>query len=105
VCAAACRARGDDWLLVLGAVAGSAAVSLADASVDQWAVKQQNDATWSFLKPFREGGIAFSGGVFTPIALAALGVGVVTGNSRLQEGLLGCASAYAASSAVRTWVI
>jgi len=99
------RGRGDDWLLAWGAVAGSAAVSLADASVDQWAVKQQNDATWSFLKPFREGGIAFSGRVVTPIALAALGVGVVTGNSRLQEGLLGCASAYAASSAVRTWVI
>jgi hypothetical protein len=62
------RGRGDDWLLALGAVAGSAAVSLADASVDQWAVKQQNDATWSFLKPFREGGIAFSGRVLTPVA-------------------------------------
>ena len=89
----------------LGIFAGSAGVSLADAGVDRWALKQSNDATWSFLKPFREGGIAFSGSLLTPVALGALGVSVVTRNSRLQEGLLGCATAYTASSAVRTYVI
>lgn len=99
------RGRPDDWLLTLGIFAGSAGVSLADAGVDSWALKQSNDATWSFLKPFREGGIAFSGRLLTPVALGALGVSVVTRNSRLQEGLLGCATAYAASSAVRTYVI
>jgi membrane-associated phospholipid phosphatase len=99
------RGRGDDWLLALGAVAGSAAVSLTDAAVDDWAFKQRNDATWTFLKPFREGGIAFSGRLLTPVAVGTLAVAVATRNSRLQEGLLGCATAYAASSAVRTWVI
>lgn len=99
------RGRPDDWLLALGIFAGSAGVSLADASVDRFAVKQSNDATWSFLKPFREGGIAFSGRLLTPVALGALAVSVVTRNGRLQEGLLGCATAYAASSAVRTYVV
>jgi len=99
------RGRPDDWLFTLGIFAGSAGVSLVDADVDRWALKQSKHATWSFLKPFREGGIAFSGRFLTPAALAALGVSVVTRNSRLQEGLLGCAAAYAASSAVRTYVI
>jgi membrane-associated phospholipid phosphatase len=99
------RGRPDDWLFTLGIFAGAAGVSLIDTDVDRWALKQSNDATWSFLKPFREGGIAFSGRFLTPVALAALGVSVVTRNSRLQEGLLGCAAAYAASSAVRTYVI
>ena len=99
------RGRPDDWLYALGIIGGSAVVSLADASVDRWAVKQSNDDTWSILKPFREGGVAFSGRWLTPIALGALGLSVVTRNSRLQEGLLGCAAAYGASSAVRTYVI
>jgi len=99
------RARPDDWLVAFGVVAGSAGVSLADASVDRFAVQQTNKATWSFLKPFREGGVAFSGRFLTPAALAELGVSVVTRNYRLQEGLLGCATAYAASSAVRTYII
>jgi membrane-associated phospholipid phosphatase len=99
------RGRPGDWLLAAGVVAGSSGLSVADAAVDRWAVKQSNDATWSFLKPFREGGVAFSGRLLTPLALGALGISVVTRNGRLQEGLLGCAAAYAASSAVRTYVI
>lgn len=99
------RATPEDWLLALGLVAGSAGVSLADPSVDRWAVNQTNNAAWSFLKPFREGGVAFSGRFLTPAALGALAISVVTRNYRLQEGLLGCATAYAASSAVRTYVI
>jgi membrane-associated phospholipid phosphatase len=99
------RGQANDWLYALGLIAGSSGISLADASVDRVAVKQNNDAMLSFLKPFREGGVAFSGRILTPLALGALGVSVVTRNSRLQEGLLGCATAYAASSAVRTYVI
>ena len=99
------RGRPDDWLYALGIVAGSAGTSLADASVDRLAVKQSNGAALTLLKPFREGGVAFSGRFLTPIALGALAVGVATRNTRLQEGLLGCAAAYAASSAVRTYVI
>ena len=99
------RGQGDDWLYALGILAGSAGVSLVDANVDRWAVDQSNHAVWSILKPFREGGVAFSGRFLTPIALGALGVGVATRNTRLQEGLLGCGAAYAASSAVRTYIV
>lgn len=99
------RGRPDDWLYGIGLFAGSAGVSLADPAMDRWAVKQTNNRTWAFLKPFREGGIAFSGQLITPVALGALAVSVVTRNYRLQEGLLGCGAAYAASSAVRTYII
>jgi membrane-associated phospholipid phosphatase len=99
------RGEPDDWLYALGVVAGSAGISLVDAGVDRLAIKQSNGAGWSLLKPFREGGVAFSGRFLTPLALGALAVGVATRNTRLQEGLLGCAAAYAASSAVRTYVI
>ncbi|HEY6825250.1 MAG TPA: phosphatase PAP2 family protein [Gemmatimonadaceae bacterium] len=99
------RGQPDDWLVAFGVVAGSAGLSLADPIVDRWAVKQTNNATWWFLKPFREGGIAFSGQFITPVALGALAVSVVERNYRLQEALLGCGAAYAASSAVRTYVI
>jgi len=99
------RGRPDDWLFAIGMLAGSAGVSLVDANVDRLAINRINDAPWSLLKPFREGGIAFSGRVLTPVALGALGVSVVTRNNRLQEGLLGCSAAYAASSAIRTYVI
>jgi membrane-associated phospholipid phosphatase len=99
------RGQPDDWLYALGIVAGSAGVSLADAGVDRVAVKQSNGVAGSLLKPFREGGVAFSGRFLTPLALGALAVSVATRNSRLQEGLLGCGAAYAASSVVRTYVI
>ena len=99
------RGQPDDWLLAFGVIAGSAGLSLADPTIDRWAVKQTNNATWWFLKPFREGGIAFSGHFITPVALGALAVSVVNRNYRLQEGLLGCGAAYAASSAVRTYII
>jgi membrane-associated phospholipid phosphatase len=98
------RGHPTDWLYAAGIVAGGALISPADAAVDRWAFKQRDDGTWSALKPFREGGIAFSGKTITPIALSALLVAVVTRNDRLQQGLLGCATAYAASSAVRTFV-
>jgi len=99
------RGGADDWLHALGLVAGSAGLSVADPSVDRWAVKQTHNGAWSFLRPFREGGVAFSGRLITPVALGALAVSVATRNVRLQEGLLGCGAAYAASSVVRSYII
>ena len=99
------RGSSGDWLYALGIVAGTTGVSLADAGADRLAVNQSNDAVWSILEPFREGGVAFSGRLITPIALGTLAVGVANRNTRLQEGLLGCGAAYAASSAIRTYVL
>ena len=99
------RGHPNDWLYAAGILAGGAAVSLADAGVDRWAFKQRDDGTWSVLKPFRQGGVAFSGKTITPVAVGVLLVSVAARNDRLQQGVLGCATAYAASSVMRTYVL
>jgi membrane-associated phospholipid phosphatase len=86
-------------------IAAGAAVSPLDASVDQWAVANRNDGVFHVLEPIREGGVAFSGKTITSVALGVLAVGLATRNQTLQDGLFGCATAYAASSVVRTFVV
>lgn len=93
-----------DWLTAAGLVGASAAVSPWDDDVDRWAVKQANDASWSWLKQFREGGAVFSGRQVTPVALGLYAVGLVVRSPQLREGLVGCATAYGATSVVRTFV-
>lgn len=94
-----------DWLTAAGLVGASAAVSPWDDDVDRWAVKQANDASWSWLKQFREGGAVFSGRQVTPVALGMYAVGLVVHSPQLREGLVGCATAYGATSVVRTFVV
>ena len=98
------RGNGSDWLIALGLVGGSAALSVFDDDVDRWIVRHQNSSAWSPLKEVREGGIAFSGRTITPVALGALAVALATNNQRLQEGLFGCLSSYASTSVVRNYV-
>jgi membrane-associated phospholipid phosphatase len=99
------RGTSRDWLTAAGAVGASAAVTPWDDDVDRWAVKQQNDAFWSWLKEFREGGAAFSGQQITPVALGLYAVGLLAHSPPLREGLVGCATAYGATSVVRTFVV
>ena len=98
------RGRPKDWLAAAGVVAGSAAASPLDASVDRWAVNHRDDDVFNVLDPLRPGGLAFSGKTITPIAVGALVLSVATNNQRLQEGIFGCATSYGASSVVRTLV-
>jgi membrane-associated phospholipid phosphatase len=94
-----------DWSFAGGVVALSAIVSPFDDNIDRWAFKHRNDRAFKFLKPVRPGGFLFSGKTITPIALGTLAVAILSKNQSMQQGLLGCATAYAASSAVRTYVI
>jgi membrane-associated phospholipid phosphatase len=94
-----------DWLAAAGTFGASAAISPWDDDIDRWAVKQRNDASWSWLKQFREGGAVFSGRQITPVALGLYAVGLAVHSSQLREGLVGCATAYGATSVVRTFVV
>jgi len=100
-------ARGElhDWSVAAGVVALSAALSPFDDDIDRWAFKHRDDRVFKILKPFRTGGILFSGKTLTPIALGTLAVAVLTKNQSMQQGLLGCATAYASSSVLRKFVI
>jgi len=99
------RSELHDWAVAGGVVALSAAVSPFDDDIDRWAFKHRNDRVFKILKPFRAGGVLFSGKTLTPIALGTLAVAILTKNQSMQQGLLGCATAYASSSVIRTFVI
>lgn len=97
--------KPSDWLIAAAAFAGAAAVSPWDDDVDRWAVKQRNDAVWSPLAQLREGGAAFSGRQVTPVVLGLYTIGIVARSPQLREGLVGCATAYGATSVVRTFAV
>lgn len=99
------HAGARDWLTAGAALAGSATVSPFDDDVDRWAVRHRNDGFFNVLEPVREGGVAFSGKTITPVAIGALVVSLAIKNQPIQEGLFGCVSAYASTSAVRTFVV
>lgn len=99
------RGAPSDWLLAGAAFGVSAAVSPWDDDVDRWAVKQRNDAVWSPLRELREGGAAFSGRQVTPVVVGLYAIGIVARSPQLREGLIGCATAYGATSVVRTFVV
>jgi len=96
---------GRDWLTAVGVVGVAAAVSPFDDNIDRWAVGQRDDGTWHFLRPFREGGDAFSGRTVAPFAIGALGVALITKSDGMLEGISGCATSYGAATAVRDFVV
>jgi hypothetical protein len=98
------RGTGSDWLVALGAIGGSAALTVVDDDLDRWIVKHQDARAWGPLKEVREGGIAFSGRTITPVAVGALVLALATNNQRLQEGLFGCLASYTSTSVMRNFV-
>lgn len=92
-----------DWLLAGGAVALSAAVSPADAGVDNFFLHHRG--SFGFLSPFREGGVAFSGSTITPAAGALYVVALATKSRTLRDAIWGCVASYGTESLVRTQVI
>ena len=99
------HAHPRDWALTLGTFAGGAALSPIDDDVDRYMYRHRYD--WFYdkaLSPVREGGVMFSGKYIVPVAGAAYVVGLATHNRALRDGFLGCISAYASTSVVRSVV-
>jgi membrane-associated phospholipid phosphatase len=99
------HSSGRDWLIALGVVGASAALTKVDDNVDRWIVQHQNSSVWSPLKEVREGGLAFSGRTITPAALGALVLALATNNQRMQEAIFGCLSSYVSTSVARNYVL
>ncbi len=99
------RASQRDWLTAGGIVVGAAAITPLDPPVDRLAVRYGNDGVFRVLDPVRPGGFLYSGRTITPIAVGALAASLAFKSRPWQEGLFGCATAYASSSVVRTFVI
>lgn len=99
------HAHSRDWALALGTFAGAAALSPFDDDVDRYMVQHRYD--WFYdkpLSPVREGGVLFTGKYLVPAAGAAYLVGIATNNRALRDAFMGCVSAYASTSVVRSLV-
>ena len=94
-----------DWLGAGLVVLGSAAVSPFDDNIDNWFVRHHDNAVWSALNEFREGGSAFAGKTITPVATGVYVVGLVTKNRGIRDGVWGCVASYASESVVRSQVM
>lgn len=99
------HAHPRDWALTLGTFAGGAALMPIDDNVDRYMYQHRYD--WFYdkaLSPVREGGVLFSGKYLVPVAGAGYVVGLATHNRALRDSFLGCISAYASTSVVRSVV-
>ena len=103
--AAPFHAPGKDWIGAGLVVLASAAISPLDVDVDNWFVRHQDAGIWSVLHEFREGGHAFSGKTITPIAAGVYGIGIVTKNRGIRDGVWGCVASYAAESVIRSQIM
>jgi len=103
--AAPFHSSGRDWLGAGLVVVGGAAVSPFDDNIDNWFVRHHDNAVWSALNEFREGGSAFAGKTITPVAAGVYVVGIVTKNRGIRDGVWGCVASYASESVVRSQVM
>ena len=94
-----------DWVTAGLVVLGSAAISPFDDNIDNWFVRHNDNATWSILHEFREGGQAFAGKTIAPVAAGVYVVGLVTKSRGIRDGVWGCVASYAAESVVRSQVM
>lgn len=99
--------RGDarDYLTAGAVLGGGAALSVFDDDVDRWAVKNRDRGFLDALSPVRSGGDFYSLNKATPYVGAAYLVGLATKHRGLRDGIMGCASAYAAGTTIRHQVV
>ena len=97
-------ASADDWWMAASLSTIAVVASPADVQVDRWFLENRGNDAWSVLKPFREGGPAFSGMSITPIAVGLYAIGLATKSTAIRDGVWGCAAAYGAESIIRTQV-
>lgn len=96
---------GRDWLIALGAVAGSHALMPIDDDIDRWAVRDSASKLFDALKPFRRGGMLFQGHTLVPFAGAALIGGYVFKNQDIRDGMYGCAASWLSNNMLRHQVL
>lgn len=94
-----------DWVGVLGAAAGTAALLPLDDQIDSWIVRHPNAAIIKATSPWDEDhpelGDLSTGQRLLPISGVLIASGMVSGNRKLREAGWGCLSAWQSSSAIR----
>ena len=92
--------------LITGAVLGGGAFASAwDVQVDAWAVRNYDRGLLKALSPVRRGGRLYTLNKATPYVGAAYVIALATNQRGFRDGVMGCASAYAAGSSIRHLVV
>jgi membrane-associated phospholipid phosphatase len=99
------RGSPKDWAITAGALGAAGLVSVVDDDLDRWAVRHESDASLSFLKEVRRGGIVYGGNKLVPVAVGAYIFGVATNNQSIRDGLFGCVASYTSQSLARGQVL
>lgn len=97
-------AKGRDWLLAGAAFTTFGVSMLADQSVSDWAIRNDNSAMFRAISPLRRGGKAFSGKYVVPPIAAVYVLGVALQNQDLRDFVTGCGASWAAQSFLRKGV-
>jgi membrane-associated phospholipid phosphatase len=95
------RGSGRDWLLAAGAFGAFGVSMLADQSVSDWAIRNEDKGLLKALEPVRRGGVAYTGRTIVPPFAALYVAGIAFKNQGMRDALTGCASAWLAQSAIR----
>lgn len=97
-------ASGRDWMLT-GAAFGAFGLSmLADQEAGDWAIRNDSSAVFRAIGPLRRRGVLYSGKYVVPPVAAVYVLGIVLKNQGMRDFVMGCASSWAAQSAVRKGV-
>ena len=96
---------GREYLFAAAVLGGGAALSPFDDDVDRWAVRNHDGGLFKVLAPVRSGGSLYTLNRTTPYVGAAYVVALATNQRGLRDGIMGCASAYAAGSSIRHLVV
>jgi membrane-associated phospholipid phosphatase len=99
------RSDGREYLIAAAVMGGAAAISPFDDEVDRWAVRNHERGLLKALGPVRRGGSLYTLNRTTPYVGAAYIVALATNQRGWRDGIMGCASAYAAGSSIRHMVV
>jgi membrane-associated phospholipid phosphatase len=94
-----------DYLVTGAVLVGGALASPWDDQVDGWAVRNHEGGLLARLGPVRRGGRLYTLNKTTPYVGAAYVVALALNKRGFRDGVMGCASAYAAGSSMRHLVV
>jgi membrane-associated phospholipid phosphatase len=95
---------GRDYLIAAGSLAIFGVSMIADQEVSDWAIENEDNAYFRFIKPLRRGGKLFTGKYAVPPIAALYIIGVATKNQDMRDFVLGCGAAWMGESPPRKLV-
>lgn len=98
------RGSSKDYLIAAGAGAAFGLSMLADQSVADWAVDNEDAGVFKPLKELRRGGVAYTGKFVVPPVAVLYVAGIALKNQGMRDAVMGCAASWLSESTLRKGV-